>query len=245
MGSAVALLAPLANLPGPMKSLLALAFLATACLAPALSAEPGNEVVLTIPSTAEHPRNSEGSFVTLKSGRIEFYYSQFYGGSGDDSRGRIVEIHSDDGGRTWSSPLLKVDNQGLVNVMSVSLLRLASGKIALFYSVKRTGWTDCRIYFRLSPDEGATWSEAAQVGDAPPSWFVLNNDRVIQTRTGRLIAPLAQHRITGTKDVIASWGTTAPSRCGTCRTTRGPIGGKPRPGGPSPSPPGPGCRNRA
>jgi sialidase-1 len=175
------------------------------CLLSTIRAEPENQVVLDIPSTPGHPRNSEGSFVTLKSGRIEFYYSQFYGGSGDDSPGRIAEIHSDDRGRNWSAPRLAVDNRGYVNVMSVSLLRLASGRIALFYAIKRTGWTDCRIYFRLTSDEGATWSEPAQVGAAPPSWFVLNNDRVIQTSKGRLIVPIAQHRIRGTRDVISSW----------------------------------------
>jgi Neuraminidase (sialidase) len=168
-------------------------------------AEPENQVVLNIPSTREHPRNSEGSFVILKSGRIEFYYSQFYGGFGDDSPGRLAEIHSDDRGRTWSAPRLAVDNRGAVNVMSVSLLRLASGRLALFYSVKHTAWTDCRIYFRLSSDEGATWSEPKQVGQAPPSWFVLNNDRVVQTSSGRLVVPIAQHRIVGTADVISSW----------------------------------------
>ena len=30
--------------------------------------------------TAAHPRSSEGSFVTLRSGRLMFCYSQFYGG---------------------------------------------------------------------------------------------------------------------------------------------------------------------
>lgn len=31
----------------------------------------------------EHPRNSEGSFATLASGRVIFIYSQFYGGAAD------------------------------------------------------------------------------------------------------------------------------------------------------------------
>ena len=36
-----------------------------------------NEVVLDLNPSKENPRNSEGSFVTLKSGRILFYYSQW------------------------------------------------------------------------------------------------------------------------------------------------------------------------
>jgi len=50
------------------------------------------------PSTPEHPRNSEGAFVTLRSGRIEFYYSQFSSGFSDYSSAGIAEIHSDDQG---------------------------------------------------------------------------------------------------------------------------------------------------
>ncbi|MBP8257706.1 MAG: exo-alpha-sialidase, partial [Opitutaceae bacterium] len=60
------------------------------------------------PSPA-HPRNTEGSFVTLKSGRILFEYSQFSGGAQDFDRSEIAEIHSDDQGRTWSGPRVVVE----------------------------------------------------------------------------------------------------------------------------------------
>jgi Neuraminidase (sialidase) len=58
----------------------------------------------------EGPRNSEGSFATLASGRVIFIYSQFYGGNGDESPARLVRIHSDDQGRTWSAPVTVVEN---------------------------------------------------------------------------------------------------------------------------------------
>src|SRR5437870_2512132 len=97
-----------------------------------------NHVVLDINSTAENPRNSEGSFITLNSGRILFLYSQFHGGAADESPSRIVSIHSDDGGITWNQkPELVVDTGTNQNVMSVSLLRLKSGKIALIYLIKQ------------------------------------------------------------------------------------------------------------
>ena len=79
--------------------------------------------------------------------------------------------------------------------MSVSMLRLASGKIALFYLVKNS-WIDCRPQMRVSVDEGATWSAPRRVLEAP-GYFVLNNDRVIQTHSGRLLMPLAFHRSRG------------------------------------------------
>jgi hypothetical protein len=156
-----------------------------------------NDVVLSLEPSPQFPRNSEGSFVTLKSGRILFLYTQFYGGAADHSPARIVAIHSDDAGRTWSrEPRTVVENQGGANVMSVSLLRLASGRIALFYLLKNS-WLDCRPYMRVSTDEAQTWSEPKLVV-AAPGYFVLNNDRVIQLKGGRLVVPVAFHRSRGT-----------------------------------------------
>ena len=133
-----------------------LAFGVSAQTSTARAAE--NEVVLNIEPSKENPRNSEGSFVRLKSGRVLFYYSQFYGGSADESPARIAGIHSEDGGRTWSQPEVVLENSAGNNVMSVSLLRLASGKLAFFYVLKNS-WLDCRPYVRFSTDESATWSE--------------------------------------------------------------------------------------
>jgi sialidase-1 len=186
-----------------MKLLFSLPLL-VALLAAAHASAPDNQVVLNLEPTVSNPRNSEGSFATLKSGRIIFCYSQFYGGHHDESPARIAEISSDDQGQTWSASHILVDNGNNQNVMSVTLLRLASGKLALFYAVKRNSWIDCRPYMQVSADDGATWSERRPVGDAP-GFFVLNNDRVIQTESGRLIVPVAQHRILGTVDSRASW----------------------------------------
>ncbi|HEY2574487.1 MAG TPA: sialidase family protein [Verrucomicrobiaceae bacterium] len=175
---------------------LAILFIGVLAAVGRVSAAPGNEITLNIEPSPEHPRNSEGSFVTLASGHILFCYSQFYGGAADASPARIVRIESPDQGRTWSAPVTVVENTGGNNVMSVSLLRLASGKIAMFYCVKNS-WIDCRPHMRVSPDEGATWTEPKLVL-AAPGYFVLNNDRVIQTSKGRIIMPLAFHRSKGT-----------------------------------------------
>jgi hypothetical protein len=151
------------------------------------------EIVLNIEPSEAFPRNSEGSFVQLKSGRIVFYYTQFYGGKGDHSDARIAGIYSDDLGKTWSAPKPVVEKASGLNVMSVTLLRLASGKLAFFYLVKES-MGDCRPHVRFSTDEAETWSEPTLMISAP-GYFVLNNDRVIQLNSGRLVAPVAQHRI--------------------------------------------------
>jgi len=156
------------------------------------AAAEDNQVVLNIEPSKDNPRNSEGSFARLKSGRIIFYYSQFYGGAADGSPARIAGIHSDDAGRTWSQPEVILENTAANNVMSVSLLRLASGKLAFFYILKNS-WLDSRPYVRFSSDEAATWSEPKLVV-AAPGYFVLNNDRVVQLSSGRIIVPVAFHR---------------------------------------------------
>lgn len=175
-----------------------------ALLTVSLMAQADNQTVLELRPTETIPRNSEGAFVTLRDGSIALYYSQFYGGSGDHHSARIAEIHSTDGGRTWSPPreiVSGVDGRGL-NVMSVSLLRLASGKLALFYLFTKST-EDCRPYLCLSEDEGATWSAPRLLIDTP-GYFILNNDRVIRTAGGRLIMPMNLHRMAGTRG-MAVW----------------------------------------
>lgn len=90
-----------------------------------------------------------------------------------------MSVHSEDEGRTWSrEPQVVVEKGVAANVMSVSLLRLQSGRLALFYLIKNS-LLDCRPVLRISTDEAVTWSEPRPVGEAP-GYFVLNNDRVIQ-----------------------------------------------------------------
>ncbi len=160
---------------------------------PVYAQGPENAVVLDINPSAEYPRNSEGAFVTLKDGAIFYAYSQFYGGTADHSKARIVAIESRDGGLTWSDPpKIVVENIGAENVMSVSLLRLANGEIALFYLVKNS-FHDLKPWVAFSTDEAATWSGHTLMVTAY-GYFVMNNDRVIQLKSGRLVAPVAFHR---------------------------------------------------
>jgi len=164
-----------------------------ASLVHAVAGEPDSVVVLAQDATLAHPRNSEGSFATLRSGRIIYCYSQFSEGDSDFSPCEIAQMESDDGGRTWSQPHVLFKAEPNTMEMSVSLLRLASGKLACFSVIKREK-LDCRPYLRISEDDGTTWSAPRRVVDAP-GYFVLNNDRVIQTKAGRLIMPLGWHRL--------------------------------------------------
>jgi hypothetical protein len=151
-------------------------------------------IVLELPASPGNPRNSEGAFVTLGDGRILFAYSRYYGDSwADEATARICGRVSADGGRTWPDrDAVIVENEGRRNVMSVSLLRLRDGRIGLWY-LRKNGIADCRAWLRVSRDEGRSWSRPRLCIPAP-GYFVVNNDRVVQLRSGRLIIPASCHR---------------------------------------------------
>jgi predicted neuraminidase len=152
---------------------------------------------LELPPGTGNPRNSEGAFVALKDGKILFVYTRFTGGGGDDDAAYLAGRYSSDTGKTWTKEdRLIVKNEGGMNVMSVSLLRLRSGEIALFYLLKNSG-QDCRPLMRVSSDEGETWGAPVTCIADEVGYYVLNNDRAIQLQSGRLVLPVCLHTVKG------------------------------------------------
>lgn len=150
------------------------------------------ERVLRLEPTENNPRNSEGSIIELNDGRLFLAYSHFCGGSEDNASAYIAGRYSYDRGKTWDDEDSTIlENEGKENVMSVTLLRLISGELAIFYIIKN-GWNDCKLYMRKSLDEGNTWSEKVCC-ITRDGYFVVNNDRVIQLSNGRIIVPAAYH----------------------------------------------------
>lgn len=141
-----------------------------------------------------NPRNSEGDFVKLKDGRILFIYSHFIGDSPSDfGQSVLAARYSSDNGESWTqSDKVIIENEGSMNVMSVSLLRLQNGNIALFYA-RKNSIHDCIPYMRISKDEGVTWGDPIKCITDQPGYFVLNNSRVIQLKSGRLLMPVSLH----------------------------------------------------
>ena len=181
--------------------LIAVCLAVTATLAGAGESIPADslEVVLELPPSQDNPRNSEGDFIQLLDGRILFVYTRFTGGSGDHAAAYLASRYSDDGGRTWNmEDAVVIENEGGMNVMSVSLLRLQEGSIALFY-LRKNSEDDCRPLMRLSRDEGSTWSAPVECIPDPVGYYVVNNDRVIQTTSGRLVIPASLHALKGDK----------------------------------------------
>ncbi len=166
-----------------------------------LKTEPSNGArkILEIPPRPGNPRNSEGDFVRLKDGTLLFAWSCFYeagaieNGSWDNGGANIVFRRSKDNGETWSGEDEMLVRNDAMNVMSVSFLRLADGRIALFYSRKLSAG-ESESLMRTSSDEAKTWSGAVKVSEClPKGYYVQNNARAVQLATGRILLPLARH----------------------------------------------------
>jgi len=157
--------------------------------------DSGNLLVHQIISSRDNPRNSEGDFIELRDGRILFVYSRFIGGSGSDhAPAQLVGIYSNDDGISWTMDnQVIVDKEGDMNVMSVSLLRLKNGKIALVYA-RKNSISDCIPQLRLSEDEGKTWTDPRAIIQDRNGYFVVNNDRIVQLKSGRILVPVSMHK---------------------------------------------------
>lgn len=156
---------------------------------PAFAGNVSTEPVLLID---QGPRNSEGGFVTRNDGSLLFAYTRFVEGMSDHAPAEIVVRSGAPDGSTWSgSDVPLVTNEGGFNVMSVSMLRLEDGRIALLY-LRKNSHSDCRPYIRFSADDGKSWSVPVSCIERV-GYYVVNNDRLIQLPSGRLLIPVAIH----------------------------------------------------
>ncbi len=166
--------------------------------------------VCELKSGPGNPRNSEGSFVDLKDGRIMFVFTRMNSTEGGDhGSADLAARYSSDGGETWTQECeIIVKNEGKRNVIEASLLRLQDGRIALFYLRDNSDF-DERPYVRFSSDEGKTWTEPICCLAEPVGYYVLNNDRAVQLKSGRIVLPLARHCLAGDK----AWNWNAELMC--------------------------------
>jgi len=168
-------------------------------------AQAGLESLLVIEPTEKYPRHSEGDIVELAGGALALVYTRFTTGSGDFSPADIVVRISNDGGKSWGGDRLLIPNEGQVNVMSVSILRPRSGELLVFY-LRKNSWNDLAMYVRRSSNELATLSGPVRV-TVNDGYYVVNNDRVVQLSSGRLVVPASLHPCPdGTKKTFSGRG---------------------------------------
>ena len=139
-------------------------------------------------ATKKNPRYTEGSIVELADGSLLFAVTEFQDSGSDFANAHIVGRVSHDGGQTWGAPRELQQNTGGMNVMSVTLRRIGSG-ISMFY-LQKNDVNDLDMFVRTSSDEGKTFGEATLV-TADAGYHVINNDRITQLSSGRLLVPAA------------------------------------------------------
>jgi sialidase-1 len=145
---------------------------------------------LVYPATTGNPRYTEGSVLALRDGSLLFATTEFQNSGSDFAKARLVGRRSADEGRTWSDAVVLQENTGALNVMSVTLRRIEpSGKIGMFY-LQKDGFDDLHAFVRYSTDEARTFGALIQVTSGK-GYHVMNNDRVTQLSSGRLLAPVA------------------------------------------------------
>ena len=145
-----------------------------------------------IPPREQNPRNSEGAFIRGKKGEILFAYSRYRGDSFHDHAAcDIAMIVSTDEGKTWGEPRLIVNaaDFGVQNVMSVSAMEQMNGDLAFYFLIKESDGSTS-IGRAVSKDGVDFRSERCQA-DFPKKYYVINNDRLVRLKDGRILAPAA------------------------------------------------------
>lgn len=164
---------------------------------------------LMLEAAAGNPRNGEGAFIRLKNGAIMYAYSRYGDISNDDhAPAEAAAVFSADEGETWSGcRILFPRENGAANNMCISLLRMNSGDIGLFYLCKYYDGSvvKSKVQLRRSSDEGLSWSEPVTCVD-DDCYYVLENDRITRLKSGRIIIPLNRHP-SGSDGAIGAKGT--------------------------------------
>ena len=155
------------------------------------------KTVCTLSPSQDNGRNSEGDFITLKDGRIMYAYSRYNSAGGeDDDSCDIAAVFSEDKGESFGGMkiLMKAADFGVKNLMSVTLRRMNNGDLGLFFLKKELNGNSEVILCR-SKDEGETFYKKTKcVPETFPSYYVLNNCRVLGADNGKWYIPVASHR---------------------------------------------------
>ncbi len=157
------------------------------------------KIIMDLPPQPENnnPRNSEGAFLSLGNGTIMFAFSRFRGtDAADYAASDIYAMFSDDEGESFGEcrPILTCEEEGAINIMSVSLMHMQNEDIGVFYLVKETK-KRVQMFHRRSKDYGKTWEERVLCTPLD-GVLVVNNDRVIRLSNGDIVIPAANHVLT-------------------------------------------------
>lgn len=148
-----------------------------------------DQLVVPVPERWHGPRGMPGDIVELSDGRLLLAYDrQSYWTDGKQT-GLWARI-SEDRGRSWGEEFLLLPDppSGKEHYLHPSFLRLPSGELLLSYiydTVADPGYG--HTYYRLSSDDGRTWSDHFIMTPFPERTLV-HNDKLLLLSDGRIIA---------------------------------------------------------
>lgn len=155
------------------------------------------EIVMIARAEGKTVRNSEGTLIELKAGRLLLVWQEFEQGPGGDSDffpNRLSAMTSPDGGRTWGARRVLVETApGDTNVFSPSLLRLADGRMLLCHMTyhsfdkSQNKYPPASAFASISDDDGETFSPLATLWKELP--ITLCSSTLRQLRSGRILIP--------------------------------------------------------
>lgn len=146
---------------------------------------------IVVPAHPGNRRNSEGAILKLHKGLLLAWTEFYTDNSSDWGPSRISAMTSFDGGKSWGDKRVLQPNIGKMNVMEADLVRLHGGKV-LFVFARKNSEADCAPMVRISSDDARTFSPPRRIPVNPyPAYYTINNDRVIQLHSGRILVPVA------------------------------------------------------
>ena len=150
-------------------------------------------LVCNLPPIPDNPRNSEGTFARGFKGEIMFLYSRYRGESfHDNACSDIAMIVSYDEGETWTEPrvLVRSDEYGVVNIMSVSTVYQRDGSLGFYFLILDPETFNVDLGRLITFDGENFTAERCQFDKSVrPGYFCVNNDRIVRLSDGRLMAP--------------------------------------------------------
>ncbi|MBO4299085.1 MAG: exo-alpha-sialidase [Clostridia bacterium] len=137
--------------------------------------------------------NMNGSFARTSNGEIHFTYCR----SASRNETVLCRIRTADEGVSWTYPeklpfLETPQDRSGTYFPNTSILTLRDGVTMIAYqrinASRNTG-----IFVRTSRDGGNTWSPESCVDVSHRGWYLVSNDRLLQTASGRILLPACCH----------------------------------------------------
>lgn len=136
-------------------------------------------------SAKDTAKIQNGSFLSLLNGDLMFAYIEKFQDGAD-----IITITTSDSGETWSAPNILYHSDKQLD--GLSLLRMKNGDIGLFLTEEVSAdWSYITVMLRSNDEGKSIYVRSEECSyDLYNGYFILQNDSVIMTESGKIIIPM-------------------------------------------------------